>query len=697
MTTKHTRAYVGDFLCLLLTWAITCSVLQAQTSEIDSLKNQLKQTQGNKKVDILNKLSLRLINHEPDQASQYVKTALGLAQKQDYAQGTADSYNIIGTFNHVQGNYPQALNHYLKALEIYKEKEDLAGQATSLLNIGAIYQSQGDFNDAISRYQTALKIEAKLKNQLGIANCYINMGNAYSIQGKFSFGIKYLEKALAIYTKEKSTQNIANCLNNMANIYSDLQDYDQALAYYQRALNTLKKINNKAGIAVCLNNIANIYKISNQSEKALESALQSFQIAEQIGSKDDMKNAAYNLSQIYAFQENYGKAYEFLNIYLAWEQMMFNEENAKKIARLQTAYDIAQKENEIALLAKDNALKQLFIYGIMLILAITVVLLGFAYWAYQQKIKSNKTLESQKKIIEDKNQKLEESEQTLRHTNQKLQEKSEELATSRDKLEQQNQQIADTNKDMRASISYAKRIQEALLPQTSLMKSFFSNWVIFYEPKDIVSGDFYWYAQQEGIHYVAAIDCTGHGVPGAFMSMIGHAFLNQILKIQGITEPGEILNKLHDNVKLALHHENSRMRDGMEMVLCAIDPARQELKFAGAVTPMLMFEEGEYRVLMGERQSIGGSYNFGDEDVPFTTQVISYQSPTMLYMFSDGYQDQFGGDRGRKFSRARFYELLTQIHSFPTDEQYLRIKDNFEQWRRDNNQIDDVMVIGLQL
>lgn len=501
--------------------------------------------------------------HEPAQASQYVKKALGLAQTQNYPQGTADSQHIIGRFHHLQKNYLQALDHYLQALKIYE------------------------------------------------------------------------------------------------------------------------KINDEAKITVCLIDMANTYKMNKQLEKALTTALQGFRIAKQIDSKDDIKNAAFHLSQIYALQEAYAKAYEFLNLYLTQKQQVSDEEKAKKIARLQEAYDAAQKQNEIALIAKDNALKRLFTYGIVFIFAITAGLLGFAFWAYQQKIKSNNALETQKKIIEDKNK--------------KLQEKSEELASSHDKLAQQNQQIADVNKDMRASISYAQRIQEALLPQTAQMTSFFSDWVIFYEPKDMVSGDFYWYAQQEGIHYVAAIDCTGHGVPGAFMSMIGHAFLNQILKIQRITEPGEILNKLHDNVKLALHHDHSRMRDGMEMVLCAIDPAQQKIKFAGAVTPMLMFEHGKYQVLMGERQSIGGAYNFGDEDVPFTTQVISYQSPTMLYMFSDGYQDQFGGERGRKFSRARFYDLLSNIHFLPVSEQYRMLKENFEQWRKDNTQIDDVMVIGLKL
>jgi serine phosphatase RsbU (regulator of sigma subunit)/tetratricopeptide (TPR) repeat protein len=671
--------------------------LYAQTLEIDSLKTTLVSLKGNKKVDVLNKLSLRLINSDPRQASEYVNTALSLAQKQEYIRGTADSYNIIGTFHHLQGNYPKALNHYLKSLEVYQKNKDLPGQAATLLNIGALYQSQGDFKQATSRYEQSLKIERKLGNTLGIANCYINMGNAYSIQKNYNTGIRYLEKALNIYTKENSIKNIATCLNNMANIYDDLQDYPQALKYYQQALSKLEKIDNKIGVSVCLANIANIYRILGENEEALEYALQSFEVAQSIGSKDDMKNAAFTLSQIYAMEEDYARAYQYLNVYLTWQKMMFNEENVKKIAGLQATYDIAQKENEIALLAKENELKQFFIYAILVGLILAIGLLGFAFWAYKQKIKSNKALETQKEVIENKNQKLEQSEQILRQTNQQLHEKSEELASSRDILEKQNLQIADTNKNMRASISYAQRIQEALLPPLPTMKTFFSDWVVFYEPKDIVSGDFYWYAELEGIYYIAAVDCTGHGVPGAFMSMIGHAFLNQILKIQNITEPGDILNKLHDNVRQALHHDTARRQDGMEMVLCAINPDKKEIKFAGAVTPMLMFEKKGYRVLMGERQSIGGSYNFRDEDVPFATQTISYESPTMLYMFSDGYQDQFGGERGRKFSKARFYELLETLHTLPVGTQYDKLKNNFLEWQKDNNQIDDVMVIGLKL
>ncbi len=684
--------------CLLGVFALFIAFeVCAQTVEIDSLRRILPSLKGKRKVDALNKLSLRFINSDPEKTSQYVRTALSLAEKQSYPEGRADSYNIIGLFHDLQGNYPQALNHYLKSLEIYKVAKDKKGQANALLNIGVLYQQQGDIDKAITFYQEAMLIQQSLKNSLEVAKCLHNIGNAHSIKAEYEKGLTYLNKAIDIYIEFKNNAHLAKAYNSIANIYDDQRLYKAALAYYQKALKELEKIDDKNDVAICLNNIANVYCLQEEYNKALRYAQKSLEIAQSIGAKDNIKNAAYTLSQIYSFQEDYAHAFEYLNRYNLLERTMFNEENAKQIARFQATYDITQKENEIALLNKDNALKQVLIYGFSVVIVLVLALLGILLWAYRQKMKANQQLATQKDLIETKNKALEQSEKDLKQTNLQLQERSEELAASKEQLERKNMLIADKNKNMHASISYAQRIQEALLPPIVEIKAKFPELAIFYRPKDMVSGDFYWFAEFDEIYYLAAVDCTGHGVPGAFMSMIGHAFLNQILKIQHITEPGEILNQLHQNVIQALHHDTVRRQDGMEMVLCAINPQKKEIKYAGAVTPMLIFNEGKQHLIQGERQSIGGTYNFRDEDVPFTTQTFHYQSPAMVYMFSDGFQDQFGGLRGRKFGKSRFYELLHEIHTLPTQEQSKLLTARFEEWKKDNSQIDDVMVLGVKI
>ncbi len=695
MSYNHKNTVLQCFVGVLALFATFA--LSAQTIEIDSLRHILPSLKGKKKVDVLNKLSLRFINSDPEKTSYYVRTALSLAEKQAYPAGRADSYNIIGLFHNLQGNYPQALNHYLKSLEIYKLTKDKEGQATALLNIGVLYQHQGSIERAIDYYQESMQIHHSLDNSLEVAKCLHNIGNAHSIKARFEKGLNYLNQARTIYTKFKAESDLAKVYNNIANIYDDQQAYTEALRYYQKALEKFAKIDDKVGIAVCLNNIANIYKIEEDYDQALKYARKSLEMAQNTGAKDDIKNAAYNLSQIYSFQENYGRAFEYLNLYNTLERDMFNEENAKQIGRFQATFDIAQKENEIALLNKDNALKQVLIYGFSVVIVLVLALLGILLWAYRQKMKTNRQLATQKDLIESKNQALEQSEKDLKQSNLQLQERSEELAASKEQLEKKNILIADTNKNMRASISYAQRIQEAILPPIPEIKAKFPELVLFYKPKDIVSGDFYWFAELEGIYYLAAVDCTGHGVPGGFMSMIGHAFLNQILKIQNVTQPGEILNQLHQNVIQALHHDTARRQDGMEMVLCAINPQKKEIKYAGAVTPMLIFDEGKKHLIQGERQSIGGAYNFRDQNVPFTTQTFRYQSPTMIYMFSDGFQDQFGGERGRKFGKNRFYELLNEINQLPATTQSHLLATRFEEWQKDNSQIDDVMVLGIKL
>ncbi|GAB4401059.1 MAG: hypothetical protein OHK0053_23290 [Microscillaceae bacterium] len=678
--------------------------LRGQSAEIDSLLAILPVAPDTIKVNIQNKLSLRFINSSPKKASEYVEQALELAKNINYPQGTADSYIIIGNFHQLHGNFPEALDHYLKALDMYQGLKSKRGEAVALLNIGAIYQAKFDFKRSIAYYEKALAIEEKTNNPEGIANCLNNLGNTYAQQEQYDQAIACYEKALGIYEKFQKFQGISNCFNNIANVY-DIQGQPQkAIEYYQKALGLLEEIGDKAGIAVCLHNIAFMHDQLSEPQQVIRYALQSLEIAQEIGAKDDIKNAAKTLANTYAQIGNYAKAFEYQSLYLGLEREINGEETARIIARFQASYDLKQKEAEIALLEKNNELKEtkiallekdnrfnrLVLYAVMGGLALVMIIMALLYRANRQKFIANRQLQAQKSEIEQKNQMLEANERTLRFTNQALEQKGQEL-------EAVNQQIAEKNKNITASINYAQRIQEALLPLEAEMKVVFPDLFIFYHPRDIVSGDFYWFTEQEGQYWLAVADCTGHGVPGAFMSMIGHAFLKQIIQVQKITEPGQVLNELSEQVRKALHQDLGGSKDGMEMVICKIDPHTKTIHSAGAVSTMLLVDAQNLLLIPGDRQSIGGGYDFREERHQFISRAHTCTQPTMLYLFSDGFQDQFGGERGRKFGKNRFYELLQKIHHEPIERQKRMLDQAFTNWQKDNRQIDDVLVLGLKL
>jgi len=266
------------------------------------------------------------------------------------------------------------------------------------------------------------------------------------------------------------------------------------------------------------------------------------------------------------------------------------------------------------------------------------------------------------------------------------------------KVAERTKELEEKNRDIMGSITYAKRIQEAILPSKETIYKKLKKVFILYQPKDIVSGDFYWFAEENGSKIFAVVDCTGHGVPGAFMSMIGHNLLHQIVLEKGITDPGEILNNLHKGVQEALRqgHNEISTNDGMDVSIIAINDTKKEIKWAGANRPLVMVnKDGELSKLDGNKFPIGGAQY--DVNRSFTTHAVNPATAAMAYMFSDGYADQFGGEKGKKFMVKRFHELLGGIHLKSAEEQRTELKKHFEDWRANHEQVDDVLIVGIEI
>ena len=277
-----------------------------------------------------------------------------------------------------------------------------------------------------------------------------------------------------------------------------------------------------------------------------------------------------------------------------------------------------------------------------------------------------------------------------------LKRKTDELQVKNVQIEEQRKRVSELYQDVTASIRYAKRIQDSILPSQEKIEDMFSDCFVLYKPKDIVSGDFYWFHEQNGYKYFAAIDCTGHGVPGAFMSLIAYTSINQILKDHPSSDPGEILTKLNDVSISSLNRqmEDLGVRDGMDMSLCVWNEKRRELHFAGAGRPLYFIKNGVLDHVKGDRYSIGNSDYLG---IKFETKKFEMNSGDMVFQFSDGYVDQFGGETksGTKFKFSRFRPLLKYIYPLSSNEQKEELDKAIIAWMGDaHEQIDDILVIG---
>ncbi|PCJ85168.1 MAG: hypothetical protein COA57_08105 [Flavobacteriales bacterium] len=326
------------------------------------------------------------------------------------------------------------------------------------------------------------------------------------------------------------------------------------------------------------------------------------------------------------------------------------------------------KDKEIALLAKEREIqdlkltsqeleinqKQMLVYSVSGVLLLLFLLAGVLYRSNVQKQKANDLISEQKMIIEEK------------------------------------------NKDITDSISYARTIQDAILPSFQVLEQVFEDFFVLYKPRDIVSGDFYWMGKINQTTIITVADCTGHGVPGAFMSMMGHNYLSQIITDQEITSPGDALATLDEKINRALRgkSEQEQANDGMDIAICAIDREKKWLQFSGARNSLLLLREGEITELKGSKYSIGGQ-QCGEKE--FSDHEVELQKGDCLYMTTDGYPDQFGGEKGKKFKLKKLKELLVSVSAKDMKAQMKILEETFENWRGEIEQIDDVCVVGIRV
>ena len=704
-----------------------------------------------------------------DNALYYGNSALQLSQQLNFKSGLANSYGCIGIVYKELGKYSDALEHYLKALKIAEELADKTGIARHLGNIGVVYRYQGDHPKALEYYFRALKMDEELEDKNGIANQFGNIGNIYFDQKDYSKALDYYLRALKVGEKLGNKKYIENLIGNIGNLYAvqatltspaisqnsagqasrrelyfkaldycfralkmaeelgnkneiarhlgsigsaynELGDYPKALDYDLKALKMDEKIRNKNLIANALRGIGSVYTATGKFKEAEQYLKKAIEMDNTIGSLNELEQSYESISQLYdnsaqkaISNGQFAKAandYKLLIFYYkkaaVLKDTLFSLENKKELVRKEMNFEfdkkeavtIAKNEKQQALVQEKNRKQKIIIWSVDCGLLLVLVFAGFIF-------RSLRITRKQKRIIE------------LKSAQTELQKKI----------------IEQKNKEITASINYASRIQKALLTSKKYInKHLAADFFIFYQPKDIVSGDFYWaYGSTElgessrentptltshsKLFYIATSDCTGHGVPGAFMSLLNISFLNENVIERKITEPNKILNEQRKEIIKALNPKGTEnSMEGMDCVLCKFDFDSLTLTYAAANNPVWIMrcvqsgENGSQNPQLIEclpDKMPVGKYNDVDKD--FSQKTIQLQKGDIVYTFTDGYVDQFGGVKGKKFKYKQLKNLFFDIHRLPMKEQRDVLKKTINDWKGNLDQVDDILVIGVKI
>ena len=632
---------------------------------IDSLNKRLEISEGNERVIILNELYKQYVNNDPIKALEYTTMALELAQQLEDSSGMASSYNNIGVLNKNRGNLDDALASYLESVKIQQANKYVDALAFTYNNIGTIYSLKGEYEKALVSFNQALEQFEEIGHKLMMIGTLNNIGNVYTDLGEYDYALQNYMRSLQLYEELEDNSKAFVPFNNIGNIYYQKGEWDNALAYYESALDLERLNNDKNGQANALHNIGTVHKTTKNFDDALATFTEALSLVQETDNKRLQEIIYLSMAEAYFEKGDTFLAYSFLKLHNNAKEQVFNELSTKRIAELENSYELEKKEAQIEALKVESQLQQLQIQNdkliivAIIIVAFLVVGLSVVIWRELNTIKRNK------KLLESQNE----------------------------ELERQKLIIQEKNQSITESIDYAKSVQKSML-QFAVPASFQDDFFIVFKPKDIVSGDFYWFSEVGGKHIVAAADCTGHGVAGAFMTVIGHSSLEQIVNRDGVNDPADILEKLDEQVSKALSHGDAHTSDhGMELALCTLDREGHKLTFTGANRPLYRVHQGELLIYKGTKRAIGDS----GSDKAFDVHQIDYQAGDTFYMFSDGFPYQFGGDTDKKYMISNFKKLILQVHHLPMQQQQAMIKDQFHTWKGTREQTDDVLVLGFKV
>ena len=639
------------------------------------------------------------IQGDYQQALKYLYASVEQSKNLELYNDQAAALNQIGTIYRLQGNSSGALEHYFNALTLFQKLEDLGGIATILNNIGIVYFYQGNFEKSLEYYLASLELEEERQDEYGISISYINIGEVYKNLKQYDEALSYFLKALVLAQKNEDKDldgdSVGVLYNEIGSIYCLKGNYSLSQNYLKKAEAIFLQINNRQRLAESRIYLADLSLKTNGVEQAKAYLYTALSDAESISALTLIVTAHHNLSQIFETQHLVSKAFDHYKKYITTRDSIFNEDQMKRIVQTEMLYQFdremqqakfEQEKSDIQLQERirRQRLVRNFQYFALLLLLIGSI---YIYAAYRHKQRINLQLNRQHVQILQKNKELLQHHEEIRANRDEIEKKNISLEESQRIIEAKNDSII-------SSIEYAQTIQQAILPVTEDLVAHLPYHFIYFKPKDIVSGDFYWFSALENLLIIAVVDCTGHGVPGAFMSLIGYTLFNQIVNEKKVTDPAQILKWMHEQIREVLNQNagGSKAHASMEICLVVADKETNELTFAGAGLPLFVVENGEAFIKRGNIYSAGGFQR--EKQRVFTNQTIPITPGMCIYLTTDGYLDQMN-PASNKYGRRRFLKLIEAINEMPSDDKAECIHKAFEEHRQKHDQIDDVCILGI--
>lgn len=612
-----------------------------------------------------------------DSALYYINQAIPLAQADSLRDQLASLYVNRSIAYLYQGSNSQALSSVMKSMQLSEKLKDSAALANNYNIIGIIHLNMKAYEKAKAYWLKGLEVNTLLGHEEPKISSYGNLGNVSAEMRKYDSALYYFDKSLVLSEKYKDEHFQVFSLMNIGDVYIRMNNYPKALEYTLRSVTLAEKnVDERANPKLYLN-LGLIYTGLKEFKLAHENFDRSLKMEEGIKNPDEYRLIYEGLSKLYAAERNFEKAYEYHQLYTYYSDSVYSTENLQTLSDIKTNYEVEKKEEEFKAQAEKEAIRneaelrkqKLIQISLLVGFVMLAILAFFIFRSYRVKKKANDVITKQKEEIESKKAELE-----------------------------------DAYTEIQDSINYAKRIQEASLPSMEKLKDAFPDSAVVYRPKNVVSGDFYYFNEiiENGNRssILAVCDCTGHGVPGAFMSMIGIEQLNKIIGERKIFKPSLILDELHNGVREALKQDVNESRDGMDVVLCKITKSENEIsvEYAGANRPLWIFRKSApgyiFEEVKADKRAIGGLEVLGKHQ--FTNQELKLKKGDAVYCTSDGYADQFGGDKGKKLMVKQFQSLLLEIAEHPMGTQEKEIIDCYKKWKGKLEQVDDVCVIGIK-
>jgi len=643
---------------------------------------------------------------EYSKAEELNLQALELMEKINDKAGEAICYNNLGIISHSRNDYSKGLEFYRKSLSLNKELGRSSGEAVSLFCIGTVYENMAQYDSALRYYFKAQQISEKINddrlrayalvslanvyyymqdylkafdynieaseiysrtgNKLGLIKVYSSLGQLAGLRDSLDRAVWFYKKSLQVSEEIMSKNDISNALFALARVYEQRGLIDTAFSNYQRAYSNYISEGNSENAAFSLIAMARIEKLKGNFEKSEKLLTEASELAEKIGAPNLLQDVYYEAALTFSARNDFKSAFLYLQKYDDIKDSVMSLEKQNQILDLQTRYETEKSEKENEILKQEQKILQItrdFLLGGALMLAITAF---FILRSLIIKKRDNKLLQKQK----------------------------EEINRQKEIVEGQKKEITD-------SIHYARRIQSAILPSEEIIRNLSNELLVLYLPRDIVSGDFYLIRHLDTeITIVSAADCTGHGVPGAFMSMLGVSLLNDIINsnkeliISRDFTPADILNSLRYRVKSALSQtgREGEAKDGMDMSLCIFNRRIMEMQYAGANNSVYIVSEGRLTEIKSVRNPIG----IYIAEKEFVNNIIKLKPDSIVYLFSDGYSDQIN-PAGSKFLSKNLKLMLEEISNLSLAEQESILLRKHQDFRGTEEQVDDILLMGVRI